>query len=74
MRLMILCASLMLAGCYTTEYLYVFHPKHGVCEKRKVTDSRTLSSTRVSVLPLMECDGFIGISPEEFAKMRGKNK
>ena len=74
MRQMILCLSLFLGGCYTPEYLFVTHTKHGVCERREIINRKTLASRRVEVLPLGYCDGFIAVTPEDFAKIRGKDK
>jgi len=42
----------------------------GVCSIREVTDKKTLSSRRVRVGGLGECNGVIGVPPQDFAKTR----
>ena len=50
--------------------LYVIDLDNGICSKRQITDKKTLSSKRISEGPASDCDGVIGLSPEEFSNLR----
>lgn len=50
--------------------LYVIDLDNGICSKRQITDKKTLTSKRIAELPVQDCDGIIGLSPEEFLNLR----
>lgn len=50
--------------------LYVLDLDNNVCSTRQITDKKTLSSKRISEGPASDCDGVIGLSPEEFSNLR----
>lgn len=71
----ILAALLISVGCKSINNapvttLYVIDLDNGICSKRQITDKKTLTSKRVAELPVSECDGIIGLSPEEFLNLR----
>lgn len=50
--------------------LYVLDLDNNVCSTRQITDKKTLSSKRIAEGPAQDCDGVIGLSPEEFSNLR----
>lgn len=50
--------------------LYVLDLDNNVCSTRQITDKKTLSSKRIAEGPAQDCDGIIGLSPEEFLNLR----
>lgn len=50
--------------------LYVLDLDNDVCSTREITDKKTLSSKRIAEGPAEDCDGIIGLSPEEFSNLR----
>ena len=50
--------------------LYVLDLDNNVCSTRQITDKKTLSSKRIAEGPASDCDGVIGLSPEEFSNLR----
>lgn len=75
LKTIIFLSLLVLAGCrYDVDYLYVIDTDHNVCSKRKVTNRDTWASRWVEDLPIEACDGFVSITPEDFAKISGRKK
>jgi len=74
LKTIFLASLLFLCGCKTTEYLYVIDTDHGICSKRQITNRNTWQSRWVEDLPLEACDGFIAITPEDFARETGRKK
>lgn len=71
----ILAALLISVGCKSinnapVSKLYVLDLDNNVCSVRQITDKKTLSSKRISEGPASDCDGVIGLSPEEFSNLR----
>lgn len=71
----ILAALLISVGCKSinnapVSKLYVLDLDNNVCSVRQITDKKTLSSKRISEGPAQDCDGIIGLSPEEFLNLR----
>ena len=72
LKTIFLASLLFLAGCKTTDYLYVIDTDHGICSRRKITNRETWQSRWDADLPIEACDGFVAITPEDFARETGK--
>lgn len=69
----VLTLATVFTGCkswYHIKYLYVVDTAHNVCSQREITNQDTLASKRVADLPLVECDGNISVTGEDFVKLR----
>lgn len=75
MKTICLVSFLLLTGCKAMKdapisHLYIPDLENQVCAKRAITDKSTLASIWVEDLPLVECDGVIGLDAEEFLNLR----
>lgn len=74
-KILLLTTSLLLASCLSMkeapiDYFYVIDIPHGVCTQKQVLDRQTLTMKTVAELPLIECDGNIGMRAQEFLNLR----
>lgn len=72
---MMLSVSVLLVGCKSMNeapitHLYVMDVQHNVCSIRKITNKKTLASIWVQDAPLYMCDGVVGLSMQEYLKLR----
>ena len=52
------------------EYIYVLDIRHGVCSQFKVTNKRTLQAKRVAEYDIPVCDGFVGLTAQDFLNLK----
>lgn len=50
--------------------LYVIDVQNDVCAVRTITDKKTLASKQIDEFPLHKCDGVVGLSLQEYLKLR----
>lgn len=71
--------SVFAVGCKSTEevlrdapieYIYVLDIRHGVCSQFKVINKRTLQAKRVAEYDIPVCDGFVGLTAQDFLNLK----
>lgn len=71
--------SVFALGCKSTEevlkeapveYIYVLDIRNGVCSQFKVINKRTLQAKRVAEYDIPVCDGFVGLTAQDFLNLK----